>query len=112
MSKIRLPRKLKKLSKNKPITGIEFLLRCYPYVPKILRYEYYYFFENLFGFMLKSPDVKIETLEFFEHYYNYIVWWNWVRKKHLGVEPNLPGKSKELWNMFCDKKIITYDKQE
>lgn len=112
MSKIRLPRKLKKLRKNKPITGIEFLLSCYPYVPKILRYEYYYFTEYFIGFMLKSPDVKIETLHFFEHYYNYIVWWNWVRKKHLGIEPILPGKSKELWNMFCDKKIITYDKQE
>ena len=108
MVKIGLPRKLKKLRKNKPITGIEFLLSCYPYVPKILRYEYYFHVD----FMMQSLGVKIETLDIFEHYDNYIVWWNWVRKKHLGIEPNLPGRSKDIWNMLCDKKIITYDKQE
>lgn len=108
MTKIKLPRKLKKLRYNNPLTDRGFLLSCYPYVPKILRYEYYYFID----YMIKSLNVNIEKLDFFEHYYNYIVWWNWVRKKHLGIEPNLPGKSKELWNMFCDKKIITYDKQE
>ena len=108
MAKIRLPRKLKKIRKTNPLIDKEFLLRCYPYVPKKLRYDYYYFID----FMLKSLGVKIETLDFFDHYGYYIVWWNWVRKKHLGIEPNLPGKSKELWNMFCDKKIIAYGKQE
>ena len=37
---------------------------------------------------------------------DHIIWWHWVRKKHLHIEPELSEEFQEYWDYFVSKGII------
>lgn len=35
-----------------------------------------------------------------------VVWWHWVRRKHLHIEPKLSEEFQEYWNYFVSEGVI------
>lgn len=97
MSKIRIPRKKKK-------HRFDITCHCFPNVPKLERYLCY--FDVEYG--IKEFHMTAEELyKFFGRYtLDDIVWWNWIRRKHLYIEPKLNKESQEYWNYFVSEGII------
>lgn len=104
MAKIRIPRKKKKMSYWKGIPDLS--LRCHPYVPKLMKYcrymdmlyftkHYHLSAEELYG---KIGCITIDM----------IIWYHWVRKKHLGIEPKMSKEFQEYWDYFVKKGVIKF----
>lgn len=104
MTKIRIPRKLKK-NANK-ILGRTW--KNFPNVPKLMRYHHWSVIEK----GIKIFDISAEELyhEYGRYTKDDVIWWHWVRWKELGIEPKMSPSFKEYWDFFVEKGVI-YDKE-
>jgi hypothetical protein len=99
MSRIRIPRKKKKWHYKNKMINYKF-----PYVPKYYRYVYYFCIE----YGIKEFNMTVEELykSFGRYTIDHIIWWYWVRRKHLHIEPKLNGEFQEYWDYFVSKGVI------
>ena len=102
MKKIRIPRKLKKYSEK---------LLSRHHFPNVPRLERYYMFLSVEK-AIKKYGVSAEELytKFGSFVMDDIIWWNWVRWKELGIEPNMSADFQEYWDYFVEKGVIQYKK--
>lgn len=100
MDKVRIPRKKKKFRYiARVLRG-----RHFPNVPKIERYLMYLQIE----YAMKRYN---DTAERLYHRFGFvlkdhIVWYHWVRKMYLGIEPQMSEEFQEYWNYFVEKGVI------
>ena len=98
MKKIRIPRKLKKIS-DKIWSDYQF-----PNVPKLARYIHYQRVDWGIKHFKMSAEELCETFGKFSM--DDVIWWNWVRRKELGIKPSLSPKYQEYWDYFVEKGVI------
>jgi hypothetical protein len=98
MSKIRIPRKLKKHK-----YGIDYPYK-FPYIPKLDRYLSYLDIKWSMKYYKMTPEQLCET--FGRYNIDMVIWYYWVIWKNLGIVPQLQGRYKEYWNEFVDEGII------
>jgi hypothetical protein len=96
MTKIRIPRKKKK----------ESILQHYnfPCVPKINRYWSYKIIEYGISHYNMSAEDLYRTFGCYTM--DDVIWWAWVRRKHLHIEPKLSEEFQEYWNYFVSEGVI------
>ena len=106
MTKIRIPRKLKKyadriLSKS---------WKQFPNVPKLMRYHSWFIVEKA----IKKYGVSAEELytKFGSFAMDDIIWWNWVRWKELGIKPKMTPKFQKYWDFFVEKGVINIKEEK
>lgn len=99
MSKIRIPRRKKKWHYRDKSIDCKF-----PYVPKYYKYVCYFCIED----GIKKFNMTAEELynNFGRYIMDHVIWWHWVRRKHLHIEPELSGEFKEYWNYFVSEGVI------
>lgn len=99
MSKIRIPRRKKKWHYRDKM----FVLTL-PYVSKYYRYACYFNIEC----GIKQFNMTAEELykSFGRYTVDDIVWWHWVRRKHLHIEPKLSEEFQEYWDYFVSEGVI------
>lgn len=102
MSKIRIPRKKKKLCYWRGVPENSF--RCHPCVPKVEKYYNYLEIE----YCIKRSGMTAEELcrKYGYPLKEHVIWWHWVRKKHFGVEPKMSEEFQEYWDYFVEKGVI------
>ena len=93
---IRIPRKLKK-------KGIA-LVYNFPYVPKVNKYCSYRIIEYGISHYNMSAEDLYRT--FGRYTMDDVIWWYWVRYKHLNIEPKMSDKFKEYWEYFVNQGVI------
>lgn len=100
MKKIRIPRKKKKLGY---ITRMRTYMP-YPCFPKLERYLSYFVIDS----GIKKYNITSEELykKFGRYTMDDVVWWNWVRYKHFGIEPQHSGDFKKYWDYFVNQGVI------
>lgn len=98
MSKIRIPRKLKKYG-DKKLKHYNF-----PNVPRLSRYYSYFVIED----GIKTHNMSAEELckTFGRYTMDDVIWWHWIRKKKLGIEPQMSPKFQEYWDFFKSKGCL------
>jgi hypothetical protein len=102
MSKIRIPRKKKKPHVWRNIVSN----MAFPNVAKVERYYAYFNVEWGIkrGWIITEPNaIVVSGLPYTK---DSIVWWYWVRRKHLGIEPKMSKEIQEYWDFFVSKGII------
>lgn len=102
MGKIRIPRKKKKLCYWRGVPETSY--KSFPCVPKIEKYYNYLEVE----YAIKRYGLTAEELhrKFAYILKDYVIWWHWVRKKHLGIEPQMSDEFQGYWNYFVEKGVI------
>lgn len=102
MSKIRIPRKKKKLWAwaNIPQTACN----NFPCVPKLVKYYNYFSVEHC----IKKFNFTVEQVYriFGWCTKDCVIWYHWVRKKRLGIEPTMSKEFQEYWDYFVEKGVI------
>lgn len=98
MSKIRIPRKKKKHIRHDNIC------HCFPNVPKVERYLCYFRVE--YGCKRRKMSAEQLCNTFGVYTMDDVIWWAWVRRKHIGIEPQLSERYLGYWNFFKDKGVI------
>lgn len=98
--KIRIPRKKKKFNnKYRIIERSKF-----PYISKLEKFCYFIDLE----YYIKQYNMK--PIELYYRFgrisLDHIVWWNYIRKKYLNLEPILDNMSQEYWDWFVEQGII------
>ena len=99
MKKIRIPRKLKK-----DIYVIRKLgdWRTKRDEPKVLKYHSYFKIERGMKIRKMSPE---DLVRYYSIYMmDDVIWWYWVRKKELGIEPTLLPLYQEYWDEIVEHK--------
>lgn len=96
MKKIRIPRKLKKRIYAERKIGDIFRNKRHNNTPKLLRYFYYYEVEEVIKTYHIPPEEIVRSYSVFM--IDEVIWWYWVRKKELGIEPVLNPTYQECWN--------------
>ena len=96
MKKIRIPRKKKK--------GSILLHYNFPCVPKINKYCSYKIIEYGVSHYNMSAEELYRT--FGRYTMDDVIWWHWVRYKHLNIEPEMSKKLKEYWDYFVNQGVI------
>ena len=93
MKKIRIPRKLKK-----DIYVIRKLgdWRTNRDMPKVSKYHSYFKIERGMKRYQMSPEELVDT--YGVYMMDDVIWWYWVRKKELGIEPILNPDYQDYWN--------------
>ena len=100
MAKIRIPRKKKKYHYiSKALRGLNF-----PNVPKLERYLCHKAITSDTRRYKVSAEELYNRLGFVTM--DDIVWWHWVRKKHLGIEPKMSKEFQEYWDYFVSNGVI------
>lgn len=94
--KIRISRKKKKLGYNHSY--------IFPYIPKINRYFDYFNIED----GIKRFGMTAEELcnTFGRYVIEEVIWWNWVRYKKLGIQPEMSFEYKKHWDYLVKEKVI------
>lgn len=98
MGKIRIPRKQKK---RFSAFGN---MQCFPYTPKIQRFWSYFLIEN--GISRYNLSAEELYYSFGRYTMDDVVWWHWVRKTYMGIEPSMSKKFQEYWDFFKKCKVI------
>lgn len=100
MTKIRIPRKLKKYA----VKILEGNWRQFPNVPKLMRYHHWFVIEK----GMKRFDISAEELyhEYGRYTKDDVIWWHWVRWKELGIKPKMSPSFQEYWDFFVEKGVI------
>lgn len=93
MKIIRIPRKLKK--------DIYALRKIGDFLknrdePKILKYLSYFKIEAGIKKYHLTPEELVDT--YGKYMMDDVIWWYWVRKKELGIEPTLDSDYQDYWN--------------
>lgn len=105
MGKIRIPRKKKKPHVWRDV--VDNMHKWFPNIPKVAKYYSYFTLEYGIskGWVETEPYVRIKTGPYIE---DNITWWHWVRRKHLGIEPNMTMTKdvQEYWDFYVSKGII------
>ena len=96
MKKIRIPRKKKK--------GLCYGFFHFPNVEKLSKYLSYFNIEDGMKCYGCSPEDLCR--KFGCYIKDDVVWWNWVRYKHFGIEPQLKGDYKKYWDYFVSEGVI------
>ena len=93
MKKIRIPRKLKK-----DIYVIRKLgdWRTNRDEPKVSKYHRYFKIETGIKKHHLTPEELVDT--YGKYMMDDVIWWYWVRKKELGIEPTLDSDYQDYWN--------------
>lgn len=99
MGKIRIPRR-----KKKRHYWDKTFVYAFPYVSKQYRYACYFSIES----GIKEFNMTAEELykSFGRYTVDDIVWWHWVRRKHLYIEPKLSGEFQACWDYFVSEGVI------
>jgi hypothetical protein len=99
MSRIRIPRRKKKWHYRDKMFVLTF-----PYVSKYYRYVCYFNIEC----GIKEFHMTAEELykSFGRYTVDDVVWWHWVRRKHLHIAPELSGEFQEYWDYFVSEGVI------
>ena len=100
MSKIRIPRKLKKYA-NKIL---EKTWNNFPNVPKLMRYIHHHNIEV--GIKLHNMSAEELVNTFGRYTYDDVIWWHWVRWKELGIVPKMSPSFQEYWDFFKSKGCL------
>lgn len=105
MAKIRIPRKKKKPHVWRDV--VNNIPNWFPNITKLERYYAYFTIEYAIkkGWVELEPYVKIKKGPYID---DNIVWWHWVRKKHLGIEPKMSKEFQEYWDYFVKKGVIKF----
>lgn len=83
--KVRIPRKMKKERYwKKYVSNLKFSGH-FESTPKLERYYYYLDTEQSMKRYNMTPEQLYKSFGFM--LMDHIVWWNWVRWKHFGIEP-------------------------
>lgn len=93
MKTIRIPRKLKKHIYVERKVG-DFLKNRDE--PKILKYLSYFKIEAGIKIHHLTPEELVDTYGMYMM--DDVIWWYWVRKKELGIEPTLDSDYQDYWN--------------
>ena len=102
MKKIRIPRKKKKQRYWRGMPYIAY--KCFPNAPKIVKYYNYFDIERGIKRFGMSAEELYNT--FGGVLKDYVIWWHWVRYKHLNIEPNMSDEFKEYWDYFVNQGVI------
>ena len=92
MKKIRIPRKLKK---DRYVYRKLGDWRTNRDVPKVVKYHSYFKIERGMKRYNLSPEGLVNT--YGVYVMDEVIWWYWVRKMELGIEPTLEPTYKEYW---------------
>ena len=95
MKTIRIPRKLKKDIYAVRKIGDIFKNND---TPKILKYLSYFKIETGIKKHHLTPEELVRTYSIYMM--DDVIWWYWVRKKELGIEPTLDPNYRDYWNVI------------
>lgn len=92
MSRIRIPRRKKKWHYRDKM-----FVRTFPYV-------------CYFNIECGIKEFNMTAEELYKSFGRYtvddVVWWHWVRRKHLHIEPKPSGEFQEYWDYFVSEGVI------
>lgn len=99
MSNVRIPRKKKKIR-----------VFFHPYTfPQVNRLYKFYAYLNIERDM-KRYNLTAEGLylKFSRYTMDDVIWWNWIRYKMLGIEPQMSVPFKKYWDYFVSEGVIKF----